>query len=53
MASPLFREAVQMYQLRDSVDDAYNPDHLLADISKAISDLERLKDRVSQSLRGR
>lgn len=50
MASPLFREAVQMYQLRDSVDDAYNPDHLLADISKAISDLERLKDRVSRSL---
>lgn len=42
MGSPLFKEAMQMYQLRDSVDDAYNHDRLKSDISSAIRALRAM-----------
>lgn len=49
LASPIFKEAVQMYQLRDSVDDAYNPDRLLLETRRAISALQDLCSALERS----
>lgn len=40
--SSVFREVVQMYQLRDSVDEAYSSDRLKSDIDSAIEALQRI-----------
>lgn len=42
--SSIFKEAVQMYQLRDSVADCYNHDKLCNDLKSAIDALQRVAD---------
>ena len=46
--SSIFREAVQMYQLRDSVDDAYSPNKLKSDLDLAITALRRMADNLGR-----
>lgn len=44
MRHPLFREAVQMYQLRDSVDESYNEANLQKDIQLVIGTLQKIQN---------
>lgn len=46
--SSIFREVVQMFQLRDSVDEAYSSAKLRSDIDSAIDALRRIKDGLCQ-----
>ena len=43
---PEFRELMQMTQLRDSVDENYNRDHLKSDIEQVITLLSRISNHL-------
>lgn len=47
-ALPEFKEAIQMYQLRDSVDDSYNSERLAADIESVITTLQRISGALGR-----
>lgn len=44
---PEFRELMQMTQLRDSVDENYNHDHLRSDIDQAVACLKRISNYLT------
>ena len=51
-ATPEFREIVQMYHLRDSVDDHYNRDHLLSDMGKLLRECTAIYEKLKNENNG-
>lgn len=45
-SSPLFKEVVQMYHLRDSVDEHYDSNKLKADMELALGALQRIQNHL-------